>query len=495
MASCLAISLLLAFCSLQEHAGLRTEFSSVGRVSHGLWQILHGQWSLPLLDGSSWLASSMHLILFPLAPFSLLGIIPLLLVGPLCTGLAGWLLYRLALELTHDARIALAACVALLLSPAIQHAALATLQLTILAVPLLVAAALYAHARSWKQYWACITGLLLVGGPTVLTVLALAPLAGMRSGKHGSLTALAAILWGTATWFLAQHLGGALGGSGLIGYAYLGTSTEEIAAMIIGEPTVSWPLIATKLAQPDTLHWLLSLVREGGWLALLSPVMLLAAIPEILLHTLDTTALPSTWMPVTSPILATIILIAATHGLARIARHAKLLGPPVAMLLLLETAVIGMLWSPLPYGIHVSRSDYTQTHDAAPWKEIRSLIPPDSSVAAQANIAAQLQDRATVLPLARAEEADVVVLHVALPYIRENPLLEHHHLLLGMDPGLYAERVRALLRNPRYGVVRYGSGFVLLARGHERTSNHEALVAIEPDLENLLARVGDEQSR
>ena len=240
-------------------------------------------------------------------------------------------------------------------------------------------------------------------------------------------------------------------------YSWLGKDPFDALWNIVTHPgeLLRW------LVQGDVLEYFLTLVLNGGIVALLAPGALLIALPAILQNALSSFDWMRSGGAHYSVLIVPITILAGIEGCRRIFKLVDRMGSPhqnviggivrgVILASVLGSAFANHLWlgaSPLSRGLSwpaPSARDSMIQHALA-------HVPPDAAISATSSMYPHLSSRAKAYWFPAIQDAEFVVIDVAGS---AHPL----------EPATLNERVLRLLSQRRYRIETVAPGLVVLAR-------------------------------
>jgi hypothetical protein len=165
-------------------------------------------------------------------------------------------------------------------------------------------------------------------------------------------------------------------------YSWLGSNVPEMVVTIFTQPGLVWD----HLIEPFRLQFLLKLLLPVGFLALLSPLVLMIGLPALSYNLLS--AVPSQssiYFQYISPVIP-FIFIAAIYGTDRVLKWRPFSRKKLYIALWLGICVIAAWWLDNPFTQKIDDPYFQvfaleQISDRAAFEEAQQLIPPDASVA------------------------------------------------------------------------------------------------------------------
>ncbi len=192
-------------------------------------------------------------------------------------------------------------------------------------------------------------------------------------------------------------------------YDAIGGSAGGIAKTAVTHP---WRILEQAFQGKD-LHYLLHLLLPLGFLFLLSPVVLIAALPELALNVLSATSTQTSihfhyTAGAIAPLVAATVLGAAVLARRFPAGNVAVGAVVVALVASWKIGAIP-LWGVVPGGEDYQRNDWRVTaHDHIAAHAV-SLVPKEAVVSSTNVLGAHLSDRRRVLSLPKLADATWVV--------------------------------------------------------------------------------------
>ncbi len=486
----LTMSFYIGLIAILDHIGLRTQLNDLGFVEQAVWNVTQGNLTMPSSNPvvfCSTLLVHVNPIFYLLAiPYFLFPTpITLLVIGSLAFGTTGIAMYLFANKILKSTTLALILGSAILINPLVQETALYDFHSLVLAMPLIILILLSMESKKWIPFWVCTALLMILKEDMPLLILFLSPIVFLRgSKKHGIAMAIVSIIYFVGIFSLLGHKYETEFTIDIIShrYSYLGNNIKEIAFNSIFEPQRWLRLFLEINNRPQ---YVIYLFLQGGFLAMLSPISLIAAIPNfaqnILSQAPHTTTLAGMYY---TGVIITVIYSSCVYSLLKLN---KLFLRALLAAFIIQTVVFSFVFSPTPYGLLNIWGDLMPTHNIKAFNDILSLIPDDASVAAQNNIGAHLAGRELIV--SRTEnfsKVDYMLLSVHLPIFRlQNRYFKNHGTLLGYGKEYFTEHVVKAFSNRDFGIISYHPPFYLFKRGHPRTLNRTAKLNVVRELEGI----------
>ncbi|MBC7252247.1 MAG: DUF2079 domain-containing protein, partial [Anaerolineae bacterium] len=488
----LAVVYFLTFTALAcaRHMDFRTHALDTGTMDQAAWSTIHGRIleRSPLyrdpLDGprreNRLLDGKMELFFIALSALYWLWADPRLLFMVQTAFLAAGALplYALARHKTNSQPVAVLLTAAYLLYLPLHYIAAFEFHPSVLMVPFLFLALLGIERRSWPLYW--------LGLGLALTCRIDAAIAGLglgvylflrREGRPAMLTLITCLGWLLldfniiTPWIkelydfrrpdlLARRFGEVGGGPwGLVGY-------------FIANPGQLIPLLFDR----EKLQTIFDLLVPLGFLPLLSPGLVLPAIPILIINLTAKSEWQSTiHAHYMAPVLP-FLFAAATDTIGWLGRHWRRqpIASSLASFVLINTFLVTIFFSPYPPGKRFHWADYYQPsiHEEN-LQRIIALVPDEALVCAQSDIFPHLSQRRDIYLFPFVADAEYVI--VDLDATAEKSPSGFHTF--------YAQ-VNELLENPDFGVIAQAGGVLLFRRGADRSNLpavHQALDAYGRD--------------
>jgi alpha-glucosidase (family GH31 glycosyl hydrolase)/uncharacterized membrane protein len=455
--------------ALTRHAAGGTHAEDLGFTDQVIWNFLRAQWfRTSIYQGAAdWntefdiahIARPDSLLAFHVEPMLLLFVPAYALGGDarfllglqaLCLALGAVPAYRLGVRWGGTRWTGAAIAAAYLLSPLGQWAVLSDFHTTSLAAPLLLFAFerwAAGHSRAFVQ-----AALLAVTAredvALVVAGLGLVAIAGgwRRTGL---------LLAGCGTWACVASF--------LIMRAYSGGSMP-LAGRYTGMQADPASVLES-LGRPIVVEYAMTLWLGGGWLAWLSPLVLIPALPILALNLLSS----SPWMAAGkahySVLVLPFLIAGAAGGLGRVARWQRTLEArraPGARRLsalaagcLVLTSAVSYVWA----GTGPQAANYappTLTEHVQVAASIARTIPSEAGVSASSSLVPRLSQRARVYVFPATEDADYVFVDVTAG--------------AGITAGDLYQRVHMLLAEGEWDVREARDGLLLLSRVANRAA-------------------------
>jgi uncharacterized membrane protein len=405
-----------ASLSILRHRAFNTGRYDLGNMVQTVWNTAHGDF-LQMTSGDgrqiSRLAAHFDPILAVFAPLWWIWPSPemLLVVQAMAVALGALPVFWLAQKHLRSERAALGFALVYLLYPATQWLTLNEFHPVALACPFLLFAFWYLDEDRLVPF-------------AVFAVLAMTTkeeigfvVAGMgiwyalrRRWQPGAVIAGAGVLVSAlAIAVVIPHYNAGAESSFYGRYDAIGGSAGGIAKTAVTHP---WRILEAAFHTND-VHYLLHLLLPLGFLFLLSPVTLIAVLPELALNQLSSTSTQtSVHFHYTAGAIAPLV-VATVLGAAVLARRypAGAVAAGTVAVALVASWKIGAvpLWGYVPGGEDYQRNDWRVTaHDHVAAQAL-ALVPKDAVVSSTNVLGAHLSDRRRVLSLPKLADATWVV--------------------------------------------------------------------------------------
>jgi uncharacterized membrane protein len=472
------------------HAAFQTHAEDLGIYDQAMWNATHGtgaffhQTICDVIGDTNCIGdvprTAIHFepILLLIAPFYALIPSPLTLVViqalVVATGAfpAHWLASRrLGTPLAGVAFAAL-----YLAFPALQAALGSDFHAVTLSAAFVLFALYFMLARNDLGLWiACVLAMTTKEEmPLIIIMIGLSVWLLQRRTRLGlSLIGVAAAYLGLA--LLVMHLSSPIGHSPTASrYAYLGGSATKAAIFILTHPV---QVIRQHLLAPDRIEYLRKLLAPTGYLALLSPLTLLIAAPELAINMLSTDPTMYSGIYQYNADIVPVLVVAAIESVAMLVAVARWYIANVPAALTTGAAgrwvravpsvvlMVGILFAPAMGARSARRSDLTPLAAGFHWpavtahnrlaSSVLSLIPANASVSAQTDLVPHVSERRAIYLFPdHAATADYVLLDVT-----------SNIFPLQNTPTAYYDDVSRLLSDGQHRIVAARDGYLLLARG------------------------------
>ena len=446
------------------HAAFKTGRFDLGNMVQAVWSTAHGA---PLeatsLGGEQFVRLGAHFdpLLVAFAPLWWLWPSPslLLVAQAAVTALGALPLFWLARKHLESERAALGFALAYLLVPALHWQTLSDFHAVALATPLLLFAIWYLDEERLAPF---AVFALLAATSKEHVGLVVAALGIWYAVAHRRVTQGAAIaVAGAAVSVMAvalviPHFSPA-GESSFYGrYDAVGGSAGGIAQTAVSDPAT----IATAVTERRDLAYLFQLFAPLLALPLLAPLLLVAAVPELLLNLLSSTRTQTSIHFHYSAATLAVAPVAAVFGARRLLAWRRVRPPTLAAAVVAAavaaTYVLGALpvWGKLPGGEDLNERAFSVGAHARAAAEGVELVPPRSVVAASNALGAHLSDRRRFLSFPFLRDARWVAVDERDP----RGYADRH------APRLYADAIRRLRRDERWRLVYERDGVLVFRR-------------------------------
>jgi len=424
LAASVAWAALFGWLSVTRHLALGSHAEDLGFTDQVIANFLRGQWFRMSIyqGGATWnteldiarITRPDSLLAFHVEPMLLLfvplyafvgagGASLLLVIQAVMAGFGAVPAYRLGAQLTGSATCGLAVAASYLLAPFGQWAVLSDFHTSTLAAPLLLLAVeRLVVAGSWRQ--SLVAGALALSaredvGPT-LALLGLILFRFVRPAAHDARQAevwrrtgvafvVLGLLWtAVCVVVIRNYAGGDLPFAARYADS-LGNGREGVVEA---------------LTRSSTLGYAAQLALSGGWLGLLSPALLLPALPSLAINTLSSSPWMASGQAHYSGLVWPFVALAAAGGLRRLQSSRR-----VASVVLVVTAVVAYLATGAgPLSGNFAPAQLTSRADRA--RQLAAELPADASVSGSSSLVPHLTRRAQILVFPAVANADYVFL-------------------------------------------------------------------------------------
>ena len=450
-----------AALSVLRHEAFETGRFDLGNMVQAVWSTAHGHLlQVTNLHGAqiSRLAAHVDPILIVFAPLWWIWPSPSLLLTAqaLAVALGALPLFWLARKHTGSERAGLGLSLAYLLFPATEWMTLNEFHPVSLACPLLLFAIWYLDEDRLLPFacFAALAALTREEVPLVIAGLGIWYAIGRRRWLAGGTIAAAGVAASAiAIQVVIPHFHGAE--SSFYGrYDAVGGSAAGIVRKAFTDPG---RLLSVAFDHRGT-HYLLNLLLPMAGLALLSPLLLVALIPELALNLLSSVDAQSSihyhYVAAEIPIL----FAAAAIGAGRLGRWAGTAGTVVVL-----TAILGNYWlGPIPLWRFVpggqtfqAKSAHVSRHDRIAARMLK-LIPATAPVTATNSLGAHLSERKRIFSFPYLRDATWLIVD------EQKPSLGDHN-----DHRLGLKRIQQLRHDPRFRLVAAADGVLIFRRRQE----------------------------
>jgi len=480
---------LLSTFSIVQHRGLKTQMYDLGNADQALWAAAQGDWAMTQSNTTqrramSRLAVHANLIFWPLSLGYRVWPDPewLLVLSSAACGAAGLGLYAIARRRLGAGTAAMIPPLAFYASAIVHDANLYDFHAITLATAFLVWT-VWAFDTGWTRLaWGLLVGALSCQEDIPFVGVALGLWLWLKGSRRQGLAVAAASL----AYLVAVEAAlvpavsgekGLMRAAGDQRYGWLGSSPLEMLWTLTTEPG----RVLGHVLQPDRLRLPLYLALSGGIVALRSWPMLLLALPQIALGMLSSGAWRTSMTGTYYWILCEAVIIMACIVSAELdAGRAGRKVPPSLVFLATSTAVLSLLFSPLPHGLGSTWSNYALPPERKSLEMIAAQIPTDASLCVQNNLGPHLSQRQTVVAFWReCRQSDYALFHLRWVGGPNSGLFARawSNILLGQPAGIVVREVSRMMSSPDWGLLAQKDGFYLFARNQPHRIPREAMTA------------------
>jgi uncharacterized membrane protein len=444
--------------SILRHESFETGRFDLGNMVQAVWSTAHGDvLQVTNLRGEqvSRLAAHFDPLLAAFAPLWWIWPSPsmLLTVQAILIALGALPVYWLARKHLGSERTAAGFALAYLLFPATQWLTLNEFHPVALACPLLLFAIWYLDEDRLLPFalFATLAALTKEEIPLVVAGLGIwYALARRRWIAGGAITAAGVAAAALAVSVVIPHFHGA--SSHFYGrYDAVGGSASGIVRTAFTDP---WRLLSTAFDHRGT-HYLLHMLLPLAGLALLAPLLLVAAVPEFVLNLLSSAETQSSIHYHYTAAEIAVLVPAAILGAARLGHWARLAAPVAVTAAIIGNYVLGPapIWRWLPGG-QTLKADaaHVSAHDRVAERAL-AVIPRAAVVSATNSLGAHLSERRRILSFPVLQDAEWLAVDT------ERPSLGDHRA--GAEA---VARIERIVRDGRWRMVFDEDGVLVLRR-------------------------------
>jgi uncharacterized membrane protein len=454
--------------SILRYRAYNTGRFDLGNMAQAVWSTAHGH---PLAvtnlqgDQASRLGSHVDPILVAFAPLWWIWPSPnmLVVVQALAIALGALPVFWLARKHLGSERVGFGFALAYLLYPAVQWLALNEFHPVALACPLLLYAFWYLDEDRLVAFgiFAVLAATTKEEIPLVIAGMGLwYALSRRRRLEGGAIAALGVLLTAISVKIVLPHFNEGASSSFYDRYGALGSSPGAILTTLFTHPGRVW----TTALDHSGAHYLLDLFLPLLLLALAAPLVLVAALPELMLNLLSATPTQDSIHHHYTAGLIAPLFAATILGAARLTRTRTNLRLPLAMAAVAAMVVANYalgavpVWHKLPEGQrYEAYASHVATHDRVTDRALR-LIPDDAVVSATNSLGSHLSARRRFLSFPYIEDAQWVAADETQPGYADR-----------WDPLATATDLAALRRNPDWRLVFSEDGVLVFKRRTSRT--------------------------
>jgi uncharacterized membrane protein len=409
--------------SVLRHRAFATGRFDLGNMVQAVWSTAHGH---PLQitglrgDQISRLGAHFDPILAAFAPLWLVWPSPdmLLVAQAVAVALGALPVYWLARKHLGSDRAALGFALAYLVYPPTQWLTLNEFHPVALACPLLLFAIWFLDEGRLLPFAAFAALAATTKEEIALVVAGLGVWYALAHGRRltGAVVAVAGVAVAlVAIELVIPHFNRAGTSSFFTRYSQVGSTPGGIVHTAVTDP---WKIVTTALTGRG-LGYLVRLALPLGLLVLLSPLALIAALPELAVNLLSAADTQTSIRFHYTAGLIPVLVAAAIFGATRLVRYRP--QAPVATFVVIVAVVSNYLLGPVPLWRYFPGGQQTQAHAAEVSEHDRiasralRLIPPNAVVSASNSLGAHLSARQRVLSFPYVQDAQWVAADETAP--------------------------------------------------------------------------------
>ncbi len=414
--SCLYLLYFTCFTSIRHETFLSGRFD-LGNMSQTVWNTSNGKiFLLTNPDGIEQISrlgvhSDFLLVLF--APFYFIWADPkvLLFFQSFALAVGGVFVYLIAKKILHDKTISLILGTSFLFNFWIHEENIFDFHAVTIATGLLLGA-FYFLLKKRYLFFSVFLFLSVLTKENVFLIAAIFGLYFIFIEKKRIVgIALATVSLGLFLYLTSVAIPGARGTDhfALSYYSYLGDSTNGAIKNLFLKPNI----ILSHVFTISTLNYLHQLLLPIGYIALLSPIILVFALPDLAINILSSNQNLRSYQYHYGALIIPFLYIATIYGVRLLLKkYNKKYSKEILSYYLLATMLLSLfLYSPIP---GMKGADYRPFTDTTSnkIKDYLSVIPPNASVSASNNIGAHLSHRDNIFVIPQAlTTAEYVVLY------------------------------------------------------------------------------------
>lgn len=291
--------------------------------------------------------------------------------------------------------------------------------------PTFILAAFYclrADSPGWFAFFAVLTASCKEEMALLVLMMGLYAFMVLRRPRWGLITMALALGWAFLAVFVIQNLFAA-GNIHWGRYGYLGDSPSQMVWTLFTQPDI----ILDQLRKADALLYLVRMLLPVAFLALLSPEILVLALPSLGINLLaDFAPMHQVSQLIYAAPIVPFVTAAGIVGLQRLLSHFRTAyDPHRAITISLGLAVLFCtFFNQIVYGYLPGSGNYrafvVSEHDRRA-AHIIEQIPPDAKVSAQDKLNPHVSGRKTIYIFPRIDDADTVFLDVTGPAWPQHP--------------------------------------------------------------------------
>jgi dolichol-phosphate mannosyltransferase len=460
----LAFVVTFSFLSFSRHDALKSFLNDLGTYDQVIWNTTHGHFfdnSANMLNVRNYLGSHFSPILLIFTPFYLIFPNPkwLLFFQSLAVGLGSFFIYLFAREHLKKGYIALVFLLSFLINPYLGNGILYDFHEIVLAVFFAAGAFYFLEKEKWTAFYIFAILLALSQEHLVLLVfmMGLYIFFIKMKKKIGLMTSLISL----AYFFLVMtvfmpHFSSSANPALLSNtssypsrYAWLGNSFTEASKNIITHPFI----IAKAIFSGQRLSYLVFLVVPVFSLAIYAwPIIVI--LPLVFINLLSIFPLTFSVFFYHSAVLIPFIYFSAILAFKRWFLGNSFMEKTFSIFILSFSLVFFYCFSLTPFSQNSVLSDYLPSQHAKKLALIKKIIPENSFLSVQNNIASHFSQRREIyrFPI-KSEEADYVILDRYDPYAKDFEKYFDFEYGIQMKTAQWQEEINKLSNSPDFEII------------------------------------------
>lgn len=384
-----------------------------------------------------------------------------------------------------------------LINPIVHDIALYDFHIIALAMPVLIFAFYFMYVKKWKHFYLTAFALLLFKEdvPLIVFMFGVYIFFYQRQRLVGAVVSAISLVYFI---LLIKFIMPAFSmGEDLtllpVRYSHIGGDIFKIAYYFITRP---WEVI-TYIITPEKIGYVLALLIPVLFLPIFTPWVFLIALPSLLINLLSVNVIQHLpFQYYYSAPIQPFIYVAGIITLGKVySSNNKIIQvykKRLVYVLFGVSLVFSYIFSPAPYSLVSSKSEFGVTDHARKISEIQHKVPNDSYLVVQNNLGAHFSQREKISSFPfDLDKANYVLLDINDPYpiVRYRPRHRSFVFATNQLPQDYYNNVSRLFENKDFGVSYYTSdGYLLFKRGEGMELNEEALKMFETNIRIIYSR-------
>jgi uncharacterized membrane protein len=494
---------LFTYLSFSQHDGLKTQMNDLGNMSQPIYNTTQGKF---MFSSNYIIAEKYELVRFGIhANFILLLFVPiyyfladpkvLLFTQTLLIGLGAYPLYLLSKCVFKKSNYTLLVFpLAYLINPMVHDVNLYDFHPVAVAMPLIIFAFYFLYTKKYMLFYLFAFFLSITNEdmPLIVAMMGIYMFFAQKERFRGLVVFLiAAIYFFVTVQFIMPYF---MEGTRLEivhrRYSHLGDGAFGIVGNFFVNPGVFFKSAFTI----DKLSYVATLLLPVLYLPFLSLNIFFLALPSLIINLLSSEAM--TYYPFhfyhTAPILS-FVFISAVFSFYKLKNYKRrnIYEFSVASLLI-SSLFFSLFFSPAPYSLVSSWSEFKVSEHAKKITDIKKIIPNTASLSVQNNIGAHFSHREQIYTFPfLSDQTEYVLLDVTDPYevVRVFPRDRNFMFISRKSLDGYFNETMKMFENPNYSVLYASDGYLLFKKGKSSEDlSEKAMQMFESKYEDLKSK-------